>query len=72
MTEEAVLFGTTQSLVGILSQPPREEAPRGLPAVILLNAGIVHRVGPNRLYVRMARELAAGVPGLPVRLFWDR
>ena len=59
MTEEAVLFGTTQSLVGILSQPPREEAPRGLPAVILLNAGSVHRVGPNRLYVRMARELAA-------------
>lgn len=30
-----------------------------LPAVILLNAGIIHRVGPHRLYVKMARRLAA-------------
>jgi pimeloyl-ACP methyl ester carboxylesterase len=54
-----VLFGTAQSLVGILSRPPQRVAGRGLPGVILLNAGSVHRVGPNRLYVRMARELAA-------------
>jgi pimeloyl-ACP methyl ester carboxylesterase len=28
------------------------------PAVILLNSGIIHRVGPNRLYVELARRLA--------------
>jgi pimeloyl-ACP methyl ester carboxylesterase len=28
-------------------------------AVILLNAGSIHRVGPNRLYVALARRLAA-------------
>ncbi|HEY5972738.1 MAG TPA: hypothetical protein VIT22_12400, partial [Pseudoxanthomonas sp.] len=26
--------------------------------VVLLNAGLIHRVGPFRLYVRLARELA--------------
>ena len=36
-------------------------------AVILLNAGAVHHVGPNRLYVALARELAArGVLALRV------
>jgi hypothetical protein len=28
-------------------------------AVILINAGAIHRVGPNRLYVALARDLAA-------------
>lgn len=32
--------------------------PRGT-TVVLLNAGLIHRVGPFRLYVRLARELAA-------------
>lgn len=58
--EEAVLFGRSRSLVGIISQPvsgkPRADRP---PAVILLNSGIIHRVGPNRLYVRLCRLLAA-------------
>jgi alpha-beta hydrolase superfamily lysophospholipase len=31
----------------------------GLPAVLLLNSGILHRVGPNRIYVKIARSLAA-------------
>lgn len=59
MTEEAVLFGKTGSLVGIITNPPEAKRNQRLPAVIYLNAGIVHRVGPNRLYVRMARTLAA-------------
>lgn len=37
---------------GISPSPP-------LPAVILLNSGLLHRVGPNRFYVKMARRLAA-------------
>jgi alpha/beta superfamily hydrolase len=56
MNEEVVTFGTARSLVGILHRP--QSAPAGdRPAVLLLNAGILHRVGPNRLYVRLAREL---------------
>jgi alpha/beta superfamily hydrolase len=59
MREEAVLFGTTRSLVGIITDPPAVEQGQSLPAIILLNAGIVHHVGPHRLYVKMARSLAS-------------
>lgn len=50
-------FGPQRSLVGIVTSPVQ---PGGadLPAVVLLNAGLMHRVGPNRLYVRIARALA--------------
>ena len=53
ITEELVAID--DALVGIASRlraPPRR-------AVILLNAGSVYRVGPNRLYVALARRLAA-------------
>ena len=55
LTESAVNFGPRSGLVGVLTQP--HEARAGL-AVVLLNSGIVHRVGPARLYVRLARRLA--------------
>jgi alpha/beta superfamily hydrolase len=57
MREEAVLFGETGSLVGILTRPAARDM--NIPAIVLLNAGIVHRVGPNRLSVKLARTLAA-------------
>ena len=59
MTEEAVLFGRTKSLVGIITDPPQAKRNTELAAFILLNAGIVHRVGPHRLFVKMARHLAS-------------
>jgi pimeloyl-ACP methyl ester carboxylesterase len=59
MREEALLFGSTKSLVGILTLPPDVASSTRLPAVIFLNAGLVHRVGPHRLYTTMARDLAA-------------
>jgi hypothetical protein len=59
MREEALLFGNTTSLVGIITDPPEEIRANDLPAVVLLNAGVLHRVGPNRLYVKIARHLAA-------------
>jgi len=59
MIEDAVRFGATQSLVGILTTPSDRDADGGLPAVILLNSGLVHRPGPNRIYVKIARSLAA-------------
>jgi hypothetical protein len=59
MTEEAVLFGARQSLAGIVTDPTIAGGARLTKAVILLNAGIVHRVGPGRIYVKIARDLAA-------------
>lgn len=58
MNEQAVLFGERNPLVGVVTAPVAEtDRPR--PAVILLNPGIVHRVGPGRIYVKIARALAA-------------
>jgi pimeloyl-ACP methyl ester carboxylesterase len=51
-----VLF-SAQSLVGVLTQADEESDARR-PTVVFLNAGMVHRVGPNRLHVRLARVLA--------------
>jgi pimeloyl-ACP methyl ester carboxylesterase len=45
-------------LVGVLAEAPEAHGPNGLPAAILLNAGMLHRVGPNRLHVKAARRLA--------------
>ncbi len=55
--EQALAFGPRRSLCGILTQParPLEHAP----IVVLLSAGILHRVGANRLHVTLARRLAA-------------
>jgi dienelactone hydrolase len=56
--ERCVTFGPGRALVGIVSDPGTDLS-RARPAVILLNAGLIHRVGPNRLHVRLARRLAA-------------
>jgi hypothetical protein len=63
VNERPVRFGPTKSLSGILTEPAAGAGDR--PAVLLLNAGLLHRVGPNRLYVTLARRLAAlGLPTL--------
>lgn len=62
MNERVVSFGPGNGLLGILTMS--SGAGGAAPAVILLNAGLLHRVGPNRLYVDAARRLAAlGYPG---------
>lgn len=58
MREDACLFGKSRSLVGVVTEPPETMQARQLPAFIILNSGIVHRVGLNRLHVKMARNLA--------------
>lgn len=60
----ALRFGADGELVGIVSLPDRHalRPPTGggaLPAVVLLNAGVLHRVGPHRLHVVLGRALAA-------------
>lgn len=57
LKEKTVLLGKSKSLVGVITNPPEVEEQR--PAIILLNSGLLHRVGPNRLYVKIARKLAA-------------
>ena len=55
--ERAVAFGRQLSLVGILTRPAAA-AQTGEPAIVILNTGIVHRVGHHRMYVTMSRALA--------------
>ena len=57
--EQATLFGPRKSLVGIVAQDLSAGGGGGLPAVVILNAGIIHRVGPNRMFVGLSRRLAA-------------
>ncbi|HET9360289.1 MAG TPA: alpha/beta fold hydrolase [Vicinamibacterales bacterium] len=56
MREHAVVFGNESPLVGIVTEP--DSRLNGAPVCVLLNAGLGHRVGPNRLNVSLARKLA--------------
>jgi alpha-beta hydrolase superfamily lysophospholipase len=58
LREHAVRFGIDGTVFGILTEPPLRISSPHAPAVLLLNSGAVHHVGPNRLYVRIARLLA--------------
>ena len=53
--EQPLLFGPQDSLFGVLTSPAPGQSDADRPVVITM----VHRLGPNRNYVRMARELAA-------------
>lgn len=59
IVEKAYTFGKDGFLVGILTEPDANRQNEGIPAVLLWNAGLLHRVGPYRLYVDMARTLAS-------------
>jgi pimeloyl-ACP methyl ester carboxylesterase len=58
VSETALVFGPTKSIVGIVCDPPAS-TPRQRLGVVILNAGVLHRVGPARIHVSLARELAA-------------
>lgn len=58
MRERCVLFGDAGTLVGIITQPAEGIGNHDRPVVILCNAGLVHRVGPHRLHVQLARRMA--------------
>ncbi|MGN6092287.1 MAG: alpha/beta fold hydrolase [Luteibacter jiangsuensis] len=62
MREEAHRFGRGRHLVGIAGVP---DGTSGETGVIVLNAGLVHRIGPFRLHVELTRHLnEAGYPTL--------
>ncbi len=63
-TEETRCFGPDNRLIGTLTLPLSPPI-RPLPGLILLNAGVLPRIGPHRLNVELARTAAQlGVPAI--------
>lgn len=59
--EAVVHFGAERKLAGILATPlaePAAGAPGRDAAVLMLNVGGNYRIGPHRIYVKLARQLA--------------
>ena len=58
MKQQVCNFGTDGHLLGILTTPDEDVRIPDAPVALILNAGIVHRIGPFRLNVDIARDLA--------------
>ena len=58
MKESVCQFGPNNSLTGIFAQPDESVRVADAPVALILNAGIVHSIGPFRLHVDIARILA--------------
>ena len=56
MKEQALLLGSTAPVVAVVTEPERLD--RSRPAFLILNSGLVHHIGPERVYVRAARRVA--------------
>ncbi|VAW89730.1 Hydrolase, alpha/beta fold family [hydrothermal vent metagenome] len=77
--ESFVNFGVNKDCFAILSEPV-VLADTSLPIIVIVNSGANHRVGPSRLYVTIARELAClgfrslriDIPGLGDSIVYDR
>ena len=56
-------ISSTPDLFGIMTEPVAR--PTSLPWIVMINAGAAYRIGPGRIHVAMARQLAAlGYPCL--------
>ena len=55
MKERVVTFGPNERMVGVLTEPDAGAGNR--PCLMLLNAGWIHRSGPGRLAVALARSM---------------
>jgi pimeloyl-ACP methyl ester carboxylesterase len=68
--EKAFRFGREQHLIGVAGLPEMLKPALGATVgVIVLNSGLVHRVGPFRLHVELTRRLnASGYPTLRIDL----
>ncbi|MBK7659828.1 MAG: alpha/beta hydrolase [Betaproteobacteria bacterium] len=63
MRETSLAFGPDGNLVGTVCVPGG--AHRANVGMVLFNAGLVHRIGPHRINVRLARSLAStGIPSI--------
>ena len=63
--ELSIAFGENKGLIGTICRPSTPvSGPTGL-GMVLFNAGVIHRIGPHRLNVRLARRLAEqGIPSI--------
>jgi pimeloyl-ACP methyl ester carboxylesterase len=60
--ETVLSFGPDGRLVGTLASAAPRDGPTA-PTLLLFNAGVIPRIGPHRLNVKLARHLAAvGIP----------
>ena len=59
MREKVHAIGKHRNLVAIITEPANHPRAEQLPAFIILNAGLIHHVGPFRLNVTLARKIAA-------------
>jgi len=67
MNEISLALGSERHLAATLTLPESNHPPEV--AVILMNAGVIHRMGPHRFNVKLARALArANVPSLRLDL----
>ncbi len=58
MREELITIGDEAVVVGVLSEPDKPiQNTYEKPMVLLTNAGVVHRIGPYRQWVNLARRL---------------
>jgi pimeloyl-ACP methyl ester carboxylesterase len=60
--EQVLLLGQRKSLLGILSKLASSSQEK--PTIVILNAGVIHRIGPSRMHVALARGLAAAGYGV--------
>ena len=56
--ENVYAVGPRQSLVAAVAEPAASAAAKDAPAIVILNTGIIHRVGHQRKFVVLARALA--------------
>lgn len=57
MTESPAMFGPDASLMGVLTLPAQASPPTVV--FLMLNAGLISRIGPHRFNVKLARALAS-------------
>ncbi len=67
MKEHAFRFGRARHLIGVAGLPTLSTTPSDNVGVIVLNAGLVHRIGPFRMNVELTRRL--NVRGYPTTAF---
>jgi len=60
-------FGNETPLLGIVTEPDPAQRIADAPWIVILNAGLLHHVGPYRLHVELAKRMAA--EGYPVLRF---
>jgi len=61
MKEKIIQFGAENNMLGIVTEPESlaQIDVEKQPAILILNSGLVHKVGPYRMAVALARKLAA-------------